>query len=135
MGGLALAALFDSSISAVSLEPGECLRAPEGTQILEVDRVDCADPHEFEVFATVELPDGPYPGDQRVFEIAMAACQPRLEAYSGAPPDPTGWLVNVFTPSREGWDEGDRGATCLAYRFDEAQFFATVQGSARSPRG
>jgi hypothetical protein len=66
----------------------------------------------------------------------MDACGPQLEAYVGPPPDPTtGWLVNVLTPAREGWEAGDRDATCVAYRFDEEQTFATVEGSARAPGG
>lgn len=136
LGGLIVAGLVDDSSHVQTLGPGDCFRAPEETQIVEVDRVDCAEPHEFEVFAAVEMADdGAYPGDQQTFERGMDACRPRLEAYVGRPDPTSPWRVNVLTPAREGWEDGDRTATCVAYRLDEGQFFATVEGSARAPGG
>ncbi len=132
IGGLVVAVLVDSSRSATSLEEGDCLRAPDADQIVQVDTVECDEPHEFEVMGTVTIGDGPYPGDQQVFETALDQCEAVFTSYMGASYPQPPWYINVFTPSAEGWDAGDRNATCLVFRYTE-DFgdFATVDTPAR----
>jgi hypothetical protein len=129
-----VAALFDGSRSAASLDAGECVLAPESDQVLEVDTVPCSEPHQLEVIGTVTLAGDGYPGDQGAFRRALEACEPVFEDYVGTDYASSMWVLNVFTPTAEGWDKGERTATCLVFQFDEALDYASVTESARKSR-
>jgi hypothetical protein len=83
--GLAVAAIVllmpgDDTL-VLDLEPGDCFAVPDDMSqatIAEVETIDCAEPHEAEVFATGELnPDRdlPYPDDaQQLFARVDREC-------------------------------------------------------------
>lgn len=132
IGAILVAGLLDGSRSVASLEPGDCLRAPEQDQVTQVDPVDCAEPHELEVIGTVTLGGATYPGDEGVFAAALDACEAVFLEYLGEPYDTSIWFLNAFTPSEEGWAAGDRAATCLIFQFDEELEYVELQGTART---
>jgi hypothetical protein len=129
IGGVAVAALFDSSRAVASLQPGECLRAPDEDQITQIDTVSCEEPHELQVIGNVTLDGSTYPGDDGAFNAGLAACEAIFEEYVGEPYDLSRWFLNTFTPSREGWDAGDRTATCLVFQFDDKLEYVQMTGS------
>lgn len=131
IAAVVVAGLVDGSRSAASLQPGECVLAPEGDQVLDVDIVDCAEPHQLEVIGSVTLGGDGYPGDQAAFRRALEQCEPIFADYVEVEYELSMWVLNVFTPTRDGWDEGERSATCLVFQFDEALDYAEVTGSAR----
>jgi hypothetical protein len=135
VAAILVAALLDGSRSAGSLDAGECVLAPESDQVLEVDTVPCSEPHELEVIGAVTLDGDTYPGDQGAFRRALAACEPVFEDYVGEDYAASVWVLNVFTPTGEGWDDGERTATCLVFQFDESLDYASVTESARKSRG
>ncbi len=115
----------EGAVSA--LQVGQCLDRPgTSTAIEEVDVVPCEDPHDFEVFALVELPDGSYPGDDGLSDAAQPACTDRFAAYVGVEPSDSVLATGLLVPSEEGWDDGDREVVCLLYEPDER-----LQGSMR----
>jgi hypothetical protein len=131
-----LAAIFGVLLSscgpgegAVSaLRVGQCLNQPgTTTDIEEVEVVPCEDPHDFEVFALVELPDGAYPGDSALSDTAQPACTDRFAAYVGVEPAESVLATGFLIPSEDGWEGGDRQVVCLLYEPDER-----LQGSMRA---
>lgn len=116
----------EGAVSA--LRVGQCLHQPGASNAIEeVEVVPCDDPHDFEVFARVELPDGPYPGDDGVSDAAQPACTGRFAAYVGVEPSDSVLATGFLVPSEEGWDGGDREVVCLLYAPDER-----LQGSMRA---
>jgi hypothetical protein len=132
MAAVFVAGLLDSSEPAGSLEAGDCLRAPDADQVVQVDTVDCAQPHELEVIGRVPLSGTTYPGDEAAVREARRACEELVEDYVGTPFEESVWFVNTFTPTAEGWEQGDQEATCLVFQFDPELTYLTVEGSARN---
>jgi hypothetical protein len=130
IGAIVVAGLLDDSRSVASLEPGDCLLAPEQDQVTQIDPVDCAQPHELEVIGRVTLRGAAYPGDDQVFSAGLDACEPMFVDYLGEPYDTSRWFLNAFTPSAEGWEAGDRTATCMIFQFDEDLEYVQLTGSA-----
>ncbi len=99
------------------LEVGQCANDVgfDGSPIVEVTRVDCADLHQVEAYALVGMPgDGPYPGDDEVDGRAAQLCRTAASAeLVGLDP---GWQLKAIRPSVESWAEGDRTVTCLLTR-------------------
>ncbi|MFI9615712.1 DUF4190 domain-containing protein [Streptomyces sp. NPDC052023] len=119
----------------VSPDKGECFDAPDGSlegETYDVEVVPCSGRHDGEVFATVTLPGGTFPGDDQVTKVADDRCYALEGAYamdSWALPDHVD--VYYLTPTRETWILGDREITCL---FGNADGKGGLTGSLRNDR-
>lgn len=102
-------------------EPGECLtwKDPANPEIQEVD---CAQPHYFEVASRVDLSD--YPSSefgphaqvtdaQRYAKLRDSICAPAATRYLDGKLDPSGrFTVGLVHPGGEGWVDGERTILC-----------------------
>ncbi len=83
--------------------------------------VDCAGPHQHEVYAVVVDPDGPqisYPSDEGIASVADDLC---LSAF--APALGVGYQASTFDfatirPDRAAWDAGERTIVCAVHDTD-----------------
>lgn len=97
--------------------PGSCL---SWTQVDAADahKVDCAQPHLFEVTQVVDLSSqfasgAPGPTLDQWQQISQASCTDGAKAYLGRPLDPYGRLmVNILRPTVDQWSGGDRQMRC-----------------------
>src|SRR5687768_2718381 len=64
------------SVAVTELRPGDCANGvgQEEGEATEIDAVPCAEPHDGEVFATFDLPDGDFPGDDETSTLAETGC-------------------------------------------------------------
>jgi Domain of unknown function (DUF4190)/Septum formation len=98
----------------------------------EVVRRSCAAPHDGEIIAGVTLDDGPYPGNQGVDRAADKACSPEFGTYVGKSADDSELRLQWWTPTRDGWTNGDdRLVVCAAYGPDGDPLTGTVKGTKR----
>ncbi|MER6715219.1 DUF4190 domain-containing protein [Streptomyces sp. NPDC006129] len=119
---------------SLSLEKGDCFDAPDGLEgdTYDVDRVPCEGRHDGEVFASVTLPGGAFPGDSEITDIADEKCYALQDQYAmdtwAMPAD-----VDVYylMPSRDSWRYGDRVITCV---FGHTDAKAKLTGSLRGDR-
>ena len=147
VGGFALFSFLDGSKTVDDIAVGDCLNIPEEDVFYEIDPIDCAEAHELEVFAIVDLGtvssdvalgtdfslSAPYPGDDAVSEAAFSACYDRFESYVGMAYEDSVLYMDVFTPTFEGWTEvDDRIANCLVFEVDaNAEAIVMSTGSLR----
>jgi PAS domain-containing protein len=119
--------------TAYSLTTGQCFDAPSGSLegiTYDVDKVPCAGEHDGEVFASFELPDGSYPGDDEVARSADERCYTLDGDYAmDAWALPADVDVYYLTPTRQSWRLGDREITCL---FGNTAEGGTLTGSLRN---
>ncbi|MCX4528767.1 MULTISPECIES: septum formation family protein [unclassified Streptomyces] len=94
----------------------------EGQAPLSVDTVPCARPHQAEAFAVVRLPDGPYPGVEKVQSIADEKCGGKaLGDYAGkAAKLPKTMEVYYYYPVQATWTLGEHEITCFVSDEDGA---------------
>lgn len=103
------------------LKAGDCLSQADlaGEEVREVTALDCAEPHDAEVFAARELPAGDYPGTDRLQAEAEEFCTPQFEQFVGVPFGTSELLFSYLVPSEEGWAAGDRTTLCLVLTDEE----------------
>ena len=103
----------DSAVTVASrrLQPGHCVsRLPADGDVSRVEVVPCDEPHEAAVVGSLEISGDEWPGKDRVERQAVDYCEmDSAEAEAGFRPV-------VWTPTRDGWGQGDRSALCLAWR-------------------
>ncbi|MET7653531.1 DUF4190 domain-containing protein [Streptomyces sp. NPDC005486] len=122
-----------SGNSSFSLAKGDCFDVPGDTfdeDVYDVDEVACSGEHDAEVFATVPLSDGGFPGDDHVTEVAEDKCYALRGAYAMDPWALTDKVdVYYLTPTADSWSWGDREITCVFANVDEK---GTLTGSLRA---
>jgi hypothetical protein len=99
--------------NVTTLQAGDCVtKLEESDSVTTLPVVDCAKPHQGEVYFVFQLPDGAYPGDQKVQKDAEARCTTEINSYAGAGADEK-FDIFYLRPSEDDWSR-DRGITCIA---------------------
>jgi Domain of unknown function (DUF4190)/Septum formation len=108
--------LADSGdVNVQRLAPGQCINGlKEGSAIRDLPAVPCTQPHEGEVFAVFDLPDGDFPGDTEVAKLAEDGCVDRLETAAPKAADDPDVEIYFLHPTSSSWRLGDQGVACVA---------------------
>lgn len=94
---------------------GDCLDDVLDTGVVdEEDAIPCEEPHDLEVYAALDLPDGEYPGEE-VYEQADLECVEEFEIFTAESYEESPLDFLSITPNEEGWEAGDREVICLLY--------------------
>ena len=120
--------------SVVDLEVGDCFDDPGANEELieTVKTVDCADLHDFEVFAVLTAPMDVYPGEDAMFAWADEACYSHFESYTGVPYEQSPYFFTTMIPVADGWAEGDRGVDCVLGLSTNGWDVTPIEGSQRA---
>ncbi len=122
-----------TEVSVFELLDGDCLNPdPElDGEVADLPVVPCEEPHLQEVFATVEHPEGPFPGVGAVSLWADGACLAELESRHGLTLD-DGVFVSYLLPTFVGWNkDDDRRVVCvLVFPDREKAIGSVVAGTA-----
>lgn len=125
-------------VGVLDVGVGDCLLAPETVEIeigtLRV--VDCAEPHEQEVYAVEpfvgadgETPEE-YPGEAVLTSFAEGRCLEAFEGYVGVDYRDSSLFFTYLLPSPRGWQgagqEADRSVVCVVTTTGE-QLTASVR--------
>ncbi|WP_182112802.1 MULTISPECIES: septum formation family protein [unclassified Actinotalea] len=126
--------ITESSESDVfALQVGDCMNSGELAEEVEsVPTVPCSEPHDSEIFASTELEDGDYPGDDAIFDLADEFCLAEFETFIGVPYDESEIYYQPLAPSEMGWNElDDREVLCIALDETEGGITGSLEGAAR----
>lgn len=101
-------------VGTQALQVGDCFMEPVGGgSVLTVTGVPCTQPHDAQVIARIEMPDGDeYPGVDAVSEASSTLC---IEAAGTVPQEKLGSGVGLsgYAPEERSWDAGDRDIVCF----------------------
>jgi hypothetical protein len=120
--GFILFRIFDPSTSVDNLSIGDCFDDPGGNEIASVDLIDCSEPHEYEIYALIQLSGNAdeFPGDEALFDELADICFERFESYVAHDYATSVYDFSGLTPLQDSWKSGDREGICLVHRFDES---------------
>ena len=115
------------------LRPGTCF--DDGTvfdadEVEQVPVVPCDGPHDNEIFAAFDLPDGEFPGDDAVFEQGEEGCLERFPDFVGIDYASSRYVVSTLYPTASSWDDGDREVLCFLYDIDLEKLTGSAAGTA-----
>lgn len=122
-----------SETSVFRIRPGDCFNDPAADRELEqVDVVPCDEPHDNEVFATLEHPPTPddiYLGRDAIVGYAEQACPEPFNAYVGVAYQRSRFSLFPIVPSEATWAEGDRQIICALYDHQAGKLTGSMRGS------
>ena len=121
-------------VSFDELAVGDCIPLveydDEATEIFEVPVVPCDQPHTDEVFYKYDLPDGEYPGDDAIYELAWEGCREQFEGFVGLSYEESELDIYPYSPTQASWSRWkDRTVHCIVFSYDEVT--GSLQGAGR----
>lgn len=109
---------------------GEAEDAGSGSEVERVTVVPCNQPHDFEIFHTFELDDGPYPGPEELENLWIQGCLARFEDFVGSSFDESMLDISAIFPTERSWDElDDREVLCSVTAVDGEPRLTSARGS------
>jgi hypothetical protein len=118
---------------AADLKVGDCFILPpaDQTEVDEVKHERCTDDHQAEVFFVGDYPGSgsdPFPNDDQLSAFIDQNCLAAFNAYTGEDYDTWEEMdFSAFTPTAEGWSDGDQEITCFLFRVDLASFKGSLK--------
>ncbi|WP_149359568.1 septum formation family protein [Lolliginicoccus suaedae] len=105
-----------NEVSAFKLRVGDCLaESSTESQVESVGVVPCAAPHGREVYALVDLPDGPFPAEEQLIEQVEAECYDEFEPFVGIDYLDSRYYMSYLYPTESSWADGDREVVCMLF--------------------
>ena len=115
------------------LKVGQCFDDPDNMSgmenISDVEMVDCDQPHDNEVYALFDMPDGNFPGVSVVEDAALDGCYDAFESYVGLDYESSVLDFSWLTPTSSSWEQGDQEVICIAYDLELKKLTDTVKDS------
>ncbi len=105
--------LPDGEVFSFLLAPGDCFASDAALGAPRVPVVGCDEDHQFELYASIDLPNGDFPTIETLANLADGACFEEFERYTGMVFAESGLLYQFLYPSEESWESGDRQVLCL----------------------
>jgi hypothetical protein len=133
--GAASSSAVDEAAAAFDSPSGTCLDWPADNP-RAMRRLDCAQPHVFEVTSNVEISaeynsSAPPPDEKTWQQIANDKCTPGVATYLGGTLDPFGkYSVSALKPTDDQWRAGDRKLRCGIHRVAPSGTRLRTTGSA-----
>ena len=121
--------------TVLSLGVGECFDDLEGSsagstqQVSDVPIVDCAEPHDNEVYSVSDMPTGSFPGESAVQEWASSRCEETFDGYVGKAYVDSRLNVGALVPTKDSWAQGDTEVICYLWDVEYLKLTGSMQGS------
>lgn len=131
---LALSACEQQGSSVFSLAVGTCFDDvdafyEEEGEVASVPVVDCAKPHDNEVYYLFDIQGDEFPGAAQVEQHAIKGCHGAFRDYVGRDYETSRFALTYMTPIKQSWEQqNDREVICFLYDMELAKF----EGSARN---
>lgn len=125
------------SIGAFDLQVGDCfddtgsIVSEESGEVASLPGVPCADPHDNEVFAIVDLGISTYPDDEALTQLAWDKCMARFEPWVGLEYDSSELDILTLTPTRESFSSSNRDVVCAVFHVEFTKLTGSARGSGR----
>lgn len=112
------------------LAVGDCFDDTTGEEeISDVPVVDCAEPHDNEVFHVFDVADGDFPGEDALVQSAEEGCLPAFESYVGRDYATSRLDIFPITPTATSWSSGDREVICALYDVELVKLEGSMRDS------
>ncbi|HDH03663.1 MAG TPA: hypothetical protein ENH15_05405 [Actinobacteria bacterium] len=98
-------------------------------EITDVPVVDCAEPHDNEVYYLFDMADGLFPGVDQVSATAFEGCVAAFDSYVGLDYASSELVATFLAPSSGSWEEDDREVVCFLYQIDLDKLTGTMRDS------
>ena len=126
---LSACSLLGGNTSAFNVEVGQCVQNAKSEKISDLQVIDCAKPHQAEIFYTVELSAKQRIPEEDLSDYARDTCIDAFEGYVGRSYEESELDTTELYPSEESWATGERTIACFAISADGEPLVGSVKDS------
>ncbi len=113
------AIVAEGNLGAFTIRLGDCfnntdsLASDQSGEVSSLPGVPCSDPHDYEVYAVIDVNEATFPGDEAMSEMAFESCLSRFENFVGRDYETSALDITSLYPTKESWDvHNDREVVC-----------------------
>lgn len=120
-----------NNADAGNLAVGTCFDRPSSSEDFStVEKHECTEAHDAEVILVAEYEGDTYPISLTLDRYIDETCLPAVLTYTGKAAEDLGdYQLGLFSPNRDGWDDGERTFTCYILRADEGKMTQSMKGA------
>ena len=120
------------TVHSTELQVGDCYnKVTTGSQIGDVEVVDCDTPHQSEVYNNYEITLSTLPDEDTMSSEATTACSSAFQEYVGISYNQSQYKASYLYPTSGSWAQGDRTITCTITTSDGSLITGSLKGAAR----
>ena len=120
------------AVHSTDLQVGDCYnKDTTGSQIGDVEVVDCNIPHQYEVYNNYEITLSTLPDEDTMSSEATTACSSTFQEYVGISYNQSQYKASYLYPTSGSWAQGDRTITCTITTSDGSLITGSLKGAAR----
>ena len=108
----------EGTVTLFDLELGDCLNdagIPLRSDMTDVPRVSCEEPHDSELFAILGVEGSTFPGEREMVTQGQDRCARAFGDFIGIPFANSTLDFRFYYPTASSWAQGDRTIYCLAF--------------------
>jgi hypothetical protein len=121
----------EGNVDAFEIRVGDCFDDTSSfDEVSSLPGVPCAEPHDNEAFAVIELTIASYPEGDAMGELAHNSCMRRFESFVGRDYESSSLDILTIYPTSESWKQSDREVVCAVYDMDASKLVGSVKGLA-----
>ena len=108
----------EGTVTLFDLELGDCLNdagIPLRSDMVDVPRVSCEEPHDSELFAILGVEGSTFPGERELVSEGQDRCARAFGDFIGIPFANSTLDFRFYYPTASSWAQGDRSIYCLAF--------------------
>ena len=95
---------------------GDCFNETDDEIVSDVPTIDCALPHDYEVYAEFDIDRANWPGDDEIFSLADEGCYSPFAGYVGVPFEDSVLDYTYYVPTQDGWENyDDHAVSCIIF--------------------
>ncbi len=115
------------------LRVGDCydLKDDSAEEVDNVTAKPCSQAHEYELMFIGDVQADSYPSDEQFFGWLERECVPAFADYVGTAYETSTLEIAWFSPTEEGWNDGDHAVQCAVYDPADGAVAGALRGSNR----
>jgi len=125
--------VFGDRSNVFDLAVGTCFDAADAalgaTEVAQVPIVDCAEPHDNEVYAAFDMTATEFPGFETAEQLAFNECVARFDTFVGVTWEDSELDFTYLYPTDNSWSRGDREIVCAIHRIDGQKSTGSLEGA------
>lgn len=127
----------EGAVDAFNIRLGDCFDDSSTSfgdgsqQVNDLPGVPCAEPHDNEVYAVINLTLPEFPEGDTIGEVAFDTCMTKFDTFVGNDYDSSSLDILTLYPTRDSWNQlNDREVVCAVYDMNSAKLSGSAQGLA-----
>ena len=123
-------------VDAFTMRVGDCfddtssIATQDGGEVTSLPGVPCAEPHDNEVYAVIDLDVASVPQGDEMSELAFESCLGRFESFVGLEYEASTLDILTLYPTEDSWKlQNDREVVCALYDMNASKLTGSAKGS------